>query len=382
MTLKVFISYAKEDANYANELYARLENEGASPWLDTKKLLPGQNWDFEIDRALKDANVVVLLLSPRSVGKRGFVQREAHDAVELLRYKKEGDIYILPLLIEPCEVPSFIAGKLQYIDMTTADAYSRVQEALKIAADQQKIELQRGTVAGLLRVFTESISDEQEGNPGYKVTVEYPRFASVQNPSAAQELSMFFSGRSARALIRWRSNQWNQDPELYRNDDWYEPKNNLWDGFGIAFANEKFLSLTCNIATYHAGAAHGNSDFQTFNFALTDRLQLLEIEDFFTDPSLALPVVSQVCVRQLCKEYWEREGHQPDQNQMDWFASGAGPSWVNFRSFNLKTDGFTVLFPPYQVSGYALGPWSVDLTFYDLREYLKPKGPHTLARAL
>lgn len=88
MKLKVFISYAREDREKALHYYDLFAKEGVSPWIDVKHLLPGQNWEAEIDRALNDANVVVLLLSKHSVTKRGFVQREANDAIERLRYKQ------------------------------------------------------------------------------------------------------------------------------------------------------------------------------------------------------------------------------------------------------------------------------------------------------
>lgn len=101
MALKVFVSYAKEDRDRALQYYELLAQEGAEPWMDVKKLLPGQNWEAEIERAFSEANVVVLLLSKRSVDKRGFVQREANDAIERLRYKQPTDIYVIPLLLEP-----------------------------------------------------------------------------------------------------------------------------------------------------------------------------------------------------------------------------------------------------------------------------------------
>ena len=114
MALKVFVSYAKEDRGRALQYYELLAQEGAEPWMDVKKLLPGQNWEAEIERAFSEANVVVLLLSKRSVDKRGFVQREANDAIERLRYKQPTDIYVIPLLLEPCDVPGHISGRLQY----------------------------------------------------------------------------------------------------------------------------------------------------------------------------------------------------------------------------------------------------------------------------
>lgn len=380
MALNVFISYAKEDQSLALDYYARFNDEGVSPWIDYHKLLPGQNWEFEIDRALKEANVVVLLLSPRSVSKRGFVQREAKDAIEQLRYKKEGDVYILPLILEPCEVPSFISDKLQYVDMTSVGAWSRVHQALLLAAEQQQIDLQRGIVAGLFHVYTEKILEQRPGLPGYEVTIEYPQFSSVQLPSAAQELSMLFAGRAANLLMTWRQKPWEQDPELFPYSEEFPPTNTLWEGFGIAYITENMLSLTCDSAHYFAGAAHGNSSSETFNFSLADGLKKLNLLDFFSDPEEALKMISKVCIDKLSREYWERLERKPDEEQLKWFASGAGPVWENFHAFNVNADCLTFLFPPYQVSAYVFGSWSVDVPFYDLIDYLRPNGPHRLAK--
>ena len=50
-----------------------LRNWGHEPWLDEDRLLPGQDWDREIRRAIEHADVVIVCLSERSE-KRGYVQ--------------------------------------------------------------------------------------------------------------------------------------------------------------------------------------------------------------------------------------------------------------------------------------------------------------------
>lgn len=182
MPLKVFVSYAKEDRGLALHYYDLLAQEGASPWIDEKHLLPGQNWEAEIEKAFSDANVVVLLLSNKSVNKRGFVQREANDAIERLRYKQPTDIYVIPLLLETCEVPAHIAGRLQYVNLSTPRAWDQVRASLKLAAEQQSIELAQGQNIGPFRVFTERLEDQWRGAPGHDIKIEYPRFESASRP--------------------------------------------------------------------------------------------------------------------------------------------------------------------------------------------------------
>lgn len=379
MTLKVFISYAKEDQKTAINYYELLLQEGVSPWLDVKKLLPGQNWEAEIEKAFSDSNVVILLLSQKSVNKRGFVQREANDAVERLRYKQPTDIYVIPLLLEPCEVPSQIANRLQYIELSTPGAWDQVRASLKIAAEQQSIVLEKGLILDEFQIFTETFEDNWVGLPGHDIKIDYPRFESPQRPEAANELSMFFGGRASQALLKARQKPWEQMPDLFDGRDSTVSQNGRWDDFDIVFCNSRFLSLTYNVGWYGAGAAHPNSHFETYNFVLLERVYPVELKEFFSEPECALKVISKISIDQLCREFWERAGEKPDESQIKWFNDGAGDSFDYFRSFTVNSSGFTFLFPPYQVSSYASGRWTTNVSFYDLLDYLKEDGPYKLA---
>lgn len=379
MSLKVFVSYAKEDRQLALKYYDLLKEEGASPWMDVKHLLPGQNWEAEIEKAFSDANVVILLLSKQSVSKRGFVQREANDAIERLRYKQPTDIYVIPLLLEPCEVPSHIAGRLQYVDLGNTDAWAQVQAALSVAAEQQSIELTRGQVAGPFRVFTEKMEDTWRGTPGHDIKIEYPRFESASHAEHANELNHFFSGRAAKTLIESRQKPWDQSPDLYLTTDEFIQSNGRWDGFGIIYANSRVLSLVYEVGWYGAGAAHTNSHFETYNFLMQDRLLILSLEDFFKDWATAIIRISDLCIKSLCREHWSRTGAKPNDDDLKWFQDGASANAENFTDFTVGADHFTFLFEPYKVGCYAMGRWSVDISFYDLLDVLHSDGLHLLA---
>jgi hypothetical protein len=44
-------------------LYARLTKDGVDAWFDKANLLPGQDWKLEIEKAVREADVVVFCLS-------------------------------------------------------------------------------------------------------------------------------------------------------------------------------------------------------------------------------------------------------------------------------------------------------------------------------
>lgn len=379
MKLRVFISYAREDRERALHYYDLFAAEGVSPWIDVKHLLPGQSWESEIDRALSDAHVVVLLLSKRSVTKRGFVQREANDAIDRLRYKQPTDIYVIPLLLEQCEVPDHIAGRLQYVDLNVDGAWDQVRAALRIASEQQSIQIERGVIWGPFNVFTEKIQDQWEGLPGHEIDIEYPRFESTSKPSIAKELSGLFMGRAFQTLIRARQKPWDQSPELFEGRHPGTTSNGRWDGYGVVHATDRLLSLTYEVGWYGAGAAHPNSHFETYNFAYPERLYPLALEELFLEPETAMKRISAICILELSREFWRRTGEKPDEGQIRWFKKGAGEETKNFSAFTIGEDHLTFLFAPYHVSSYAMGRWSADISFYDLLDLLKPDGPHTFA---
>jgi TIR domain len=63
---RIFISYAREDIVIAERLFSDLQKIGADPWMDIKKLLPGQNWDMEIHKAIQSATFFFALISKQS----------------------------------------------------------------------------------------------------------------------------------------------------------------------------------------------------------------------------------------------------------------------------------------------------------------------------
>lgn len=104
--LRVFLCHASQDRPLVRELYQRFLSEGwIDPWLDEKKLLPGQDWRTSIEEAVESSDLVVICLSNNSVGKEGFVQKELRYAREISLEKPEGTIFLIPLRLEECDVP-------------------------------------------------------------------------------------------------------------------------------------------------------------------------------------------------------------------------------------------------------------------------------------
>ena len=63
----VFISYSRKDFYFAESLAFHLAERGIANWLDANHLAPGREWSEEIDRALDEAQTVVVVVTPASV---------------------------------------------------------------------------------------------------------------------------------------------------------------------------------------------------------------------------------------------------------------------------------------------------------------------------
>lgn len=114
---RVFIAYAQEDAEEAERLYGDLRKHGYQPWLDRKKLLPGQNWPRAIEEAIEVSDYFVACFSRRACGKRGWFQSELRYALDCARRLPLEEIYLIPARLEECRVPARISRELQYVDL-------------------------------------------------------------------------------------------------------------------------------------------------------------------------------------------------------------------------------------------------------------------------
>jgi tetratricopeptide (TPR) repeat protein len=96
---KLFISYAREDEAYKNQLVMHLKGltrRGViASWHDGQ-LVAGQQWNEEIVRNLREARVVLLLISPSFINSDYITKVELAQAGE--RYEK-GEVSVIPVLV-------------------------------------------------------------------------------------------------------------------------------------------------------------------------------------------------------------------------------------------------------------------------------------------
>lgn len=128
--LQVFLLHARQDEEAVRRLCWRLKKEGADVWLDQEKLLPGQDWVYEICNAIHNSDVVIVCLSRQFIKQGGYRHEELKIALETADSLDVGDIYIIPARLEPCDLPNPLR-RWQRVDLFEPDGFKKLVAALE-----------------------------------------------------------------------------------------------------------------------------------------------------------------------------------------------------------------------------------------------------------
>lgn len=137
--LHVFLCHASQDKPVVRELYQRLLAEDwIDPWLDEERLLPGQDWNLEIEKAVESSDAVIVCVSSISIAKEGYIQKELRKVLNIALEKLEGAIFVLPVRLDDCELPRQLRDRqaLNYFpESNRAAAFDRLKASLNIRKD-------------------------------------------------------------------------------------------------------------------------------------------------------------------------------------------------------------------------------------------------------
>ncbi len=99
---KAFISYSNADRSTAQKLAQHLTSNGIDTWFDNWEIKPGDSLVQKIfEEGLKNCRLFLILLSPASV-KSNWVRHELDAAIV---QRIAGATRVVPIIIEPCEIP-------------------------------------------------------------------------------------------------------------------------------------------------------------------------------------------------------------------------------------------------------------------------------------
>ena len=115
--INVFYSYSHKDILYQRKLKSHLSvmrRQGFISDFSDHDILPGQVWSDEINKNLKSADVILLLVSP------DFMESDYCYTLEMdyaIQRHDAGEAFIIPIILRPCEWKHSPLGKFQALPL-------------------------------------------------------------------------------------------------------------------------------------------------------------------------------------------------------------------------------------------------------------------------
>lgn len=162
---KTFLSYSRANKDFAIKLAKELKAEGFLVWLDQLDIPAGSRWDREVEKALKESEIFMIILTQASV--------DSENVMDEIGYAIDTRKRFLPVLLEDCDVPLRLR-RFQYVDFTTKSFDEGVESAK---------ELLRSLIAQttIPRVEVPTDDQDQSGQSEREAQVEAGRIAKQKS---------------------------------------------------------------------------------------------------------------------------------------------------------------------------------------------------------
>ena len=151
-----FISYSRKDKDFALQLGRELKSAGFLVWLDQLDIATGTRWDDAVERALRECEIFLIILTPASTS--------SENVKDEIGYAIDHGKRILPVLLEEGDVPLRLR-RFQYVDFTKMDFSDGVERAkqllenllnersIPVSPTNPKLEVQTPPKTRAFRVF-------------------------------------------------------------------------------------------------------------------------------------------------------------------------------------------------------------------------------------
>ena len=198
-----FISYAREDQDFARRLHAALVDAGHSVWVDWESIHPSSDWFNEIAEGIDQSDAVVFVVSRDSVHSK--------ECRAELEHARRAEIRIVPVLrerVDPGLIPGGAAA-FQWIEFLDDAAFDESVQALRRA-----LETDLDWVKEHTRLRLRALEWDREGRPNGKLlnraelreSEEWARRSGEEEERRPSPLIYDYlaaSGRNRRRRQRW-----------------------------------------------------------------------------------------------------------------------------------------------------------------------------------
>jgi len=127
--MKVFLSYARKDSALACRLADCLTRAGFAVWTAEHQIVPGDNWAKKIGKALDDAQLMVILLTPGAL-ESDSVRADIEFALSSRKFEgRVFSVFVGPTLKAGKDLP-WILLKLPHRQVQSAKDFAGVVEGI------------------------------------------------------------------------------------------------------------------------------------------------------------------------------------------------------------------------------------------------------------
>ena len=99
-------------------------------WLDKERLLPGQDWEYEIRKAILKSDVIIVCLSRGFNKQHGYRHEELRIALEKANLLPDHEVFIIPVRLEKCDMPESLRH-LHRVDLFETGGYEKMIRTLR-----------------------------------------------------------------------------------------------------------------------------------------------------------------------------------------------------------------------------------------------------------
>ena len=133
----IFFCYAKEDRRRVKRVYNNFVSAGYNVWMDVCSLPPGAIWEDFIPEAIKSSRIFMFFVTKNSCDKIGYLRTELNEARKKQIQYTEGDIFIVPVKLEKCDIPRELR-RFQAVDYFKKQGKSMMWTVLRDKAIAQQ----------------------------------------------------------------------------------------------------------------------------------------------------------------------------------------------------------------------------------------------------
>lgn len=297
--LRVFLCHTSTDKLAVQDLYKQLVSDGIDAWLDKEKLQPGQKWQDEIPKAIRNSDIVIVCLSKNSTSKDGYVQKEIKFALDVADEKAEGSIYVIPARLEECDVPDRFS-KYHWANLFEKTGYKKLLGALISQGEQVGITPVRSIDKVIKHVSAQY--REEVLRPFFKYVKSGESFYIVSAPSAGKtRLVDFILGDDPEGVFSSENTDRNFTKNSYLGKDVAERTwlarvdiNRIESNFNWGFSFYELLLHTILMVCYRQEQTEQNKKIEkeltTFHMEVIKSKDALTARRFF---ETAISILSQ-----------------------------------------------------------------------------------------